>query len=918
MGRRNEDEGMVQSHAGDQAVGRRAAQLILGVDTVVSDDLVSIMRMLFFRFLVFTSVFSLPMLATGEAPVRWRIAGGIALVGLVAWWSYGRRRGGFPAWTLVPECLALLMLGVAVGDPPRALGVLYVALYFRGFFGTARAAAALGLAFIVAHIGAVGVAQMLGFAPAATTLAAPGVLTQIPGFALTVVIIRVLVAVATRREEDVRRQQILVDVGAALGVAERPVELATAACDGAVAFVAATHGVPAAVAYGEDGHLRIAASTDPDLIGTTLELDDWNGRGRDAPRSTRPAILDADAAPGTWSGATAVPVVANGVAAGALLVGTTGQGLPAALTSLASQMGLALARIDAAQELQAREARFRSLVANATDVIRVLDAAGTIIHESEPVRRVLGYDPDQLIGRSAFELIHPDDVDDLRRLFEAMSKGPTDIAPVAECRIRHADGSWRHVEGIVRNLLDDPAVKGFVINYRDITERKEMEAELRHRALHDPLTDLPNRTLFHDRVDHALSTGERSGGTVAVIFVDLDDFKMINDGFGHGAGDAVLKAVAARLQDHIQPSDTCARLGGDEFGVLLVDPAGLAAVHEASNRIVDAVQEPVPFEDGTVTVDASLGMVLSTGHETADDLIRNADLAMYRAKSSGKGRCEVFEAGMHEAIRARVDLKADLERGIAAQEFVAFFQPIVELETEDVVGVEALVRWRHPRRGVLAPAAFMTIAEETGLIVSIGRQVIAQACRDAAAWTSARDRPLSINVNLSAPELQEPGLPDFLAAVLDEHDLDPRRLIVEITESMLMIDTATATTTLERLTRLGVRVALDDFGTGFSSLTYLQQFPVDVVKIDKSFVDSLGGSDESPLAGAILGLGRSLGLAVTAEGVEDRIQLAKLRELGCEEAQGYYFSKPLSAADAQAFINEHAGAVPIGIAGTTS
>ena len=911
---------MVRSEAGDgHTTWRRAARLILGVDTAAFEDLVSTMRVLFFRFLLLMSVFAVPMLVTGEAPVVWRIAGGVALASLVAWWSYGCRRGGFPTWTLVPEGVALLVLGIAVGDPPRALGVLYIALYFRGFFGTARSAAALGVTYIAAHLGAVWVAGMLGFAPPATTLSAPSVLTQAPGFALTIVIIRVLVSVATSQEEDVRRQQVLAGVGAALAVAERPVEVAIAACDGGAAFVASTHAARVAVALREEGELRIAAATDPDLVGTTLEPDGLPGPGTDVAPGAMPAILDAAAAPATWSETTAVPLAVDGAVAGALLVGTTERGMAAALTSLASQTGLALARVRASQQLQAREARFRSLVANATDVIRVLDATGTIIYESEPVRRVLGHDPAQLIGRSAFELMHPDDVEDLRGLFEALRDSPTGNALVAECRMRHSDGSWRHLEGMVRNLLDDPAVAGFVIKYRDITERKELEAQLRHRALHDPLTELPNRTLFHDRVDHALSTWERSGGAVAVIFVDLDDFKMINDGLGHSAGDSVLKAVGARLQDSIRPSDTCARLGGDEFGVLLVDPHGLAAVHETSSRILEAVRRPVPFGDDTIAVDASLGIVLSTGQETADDLVRNADLAMYRAKGAGKGRYEVFEPGMHEVIRTRMDLKADLERGIAAQEFVPFFQPIVELDAEEVAGVEALVRWRHPRRGLLVPAAFMTLAEETGLIVPIGRQVIAQACRDAAGWRSADGRPLSISVNLSAPELQDPGLPAFLAALLDEHDLDPRRLIVEITESMLMVDTEIAATTLERLTGIGVRVALDDFGTGFSSLTYLQQFPVDIVKIDKSFVDSLGeASDESPLAGAILALGRSLGLTVTAEGVEDGTQLARLRELGCEEAQGYYFSKPLSAADTHAFVHARAGAVPIGTAGSTS
>ena len=910
---------MGRSQVRDGRAGwQRAARLISGVDTAVFDDLVSTMRVIFFRFLLLVSVLAFPLLLTGEAPVAWRVAGGIALTGLVAWWRHGHRRGGFPVWALVPEGLGLAVTGIAVGDPPRALGVLYLALYFRGFFGTARSAAAMAVTVMAAHLGAVAAASALGFAPAATTLAAPGVLTQLPGFALTTVMIRMLVAVATRREEDVRRRQVLADVGAALGAAARRVDLARAACDGAVAFIDPTRVARVAVAFREDAGLRVAASTDPSLVGTMLELTDAPGLGREVLRWAMPAVLAAGDGPATWPDTTVMPLVVDGAVAGALLVGTTERGLSGALTSLTAQIGLALARVNVAHEVQTREARFRSLVANATDVIRVLDACGTIVHESEPVRHVLGYDPGQLIGRSAFELMHPNDVDEMRTLFDALHDCPSDAVQVADCRVRHADGSWRHLEGAVRNLLDDPAVQGYVVNYRDITQRRELEAELRHRALHDPLTELPNRALFHDRVAHALRARKAEGGAVAVIFVDLDDFKMINDGLGHGAGDAVLKAVGARLRDSVRPSDTCARLGGDEFGVLLTSPPGPAEVHEVSNQILEAVRRPVPYEGGTVDVDASLGIVVSTGEEVAEDLIRNADLAMYRAKSSGKGHYEVFEAGMHEVIRTRIKLRADLERGVAAQEFVAAYQPIVELASDDVVGVEALVRWRHPERGLLAPADFLALAEETGLIVPIGRQVMAQACRDAAAWTSARGRPLHINVNLSAPELQDPSVTGFLSALLGEYDVDPHRLIVEITESMLMVDTDTAATTLERLARLGVRVALDDFGTGFSSLAYLQRFPVDVVKIDKTFVDSLGGgSDEFPLAGAILALGRSLGLAVTAEGVEHGVQLARLRELRCERAQGFFLSEPLPAAAAQMFIRARAGAVPIGIAGTT-
>jgi diguanylate cyclase (GGDEF)-like protein len=436
-----------------------------------------------------------------------------------------------------------------------------------------------------------------------------------------------------------------------------------------------------------------------------------------------------------------------------------------------------------------------------------------------------------------------------------------------------------------------------VINYRDITERKELEARLRHQAMHDALTGLPNRDLFYDRVDHALEQRRRSGGMIGIVYVDLDNFKMVNDAWGHAAGDEVLVAVAQRLRAAMRDSDTCARLGGDEFGVLLESLSHTDAAYEAGARVLDALGLPVDLDTRSVDVEASAGIVIATGAETVDEIIRNADIAMYRAKGAGKGRYEIFEASMRESVRERVRLRADLERGLAAGEFVAHYQPIVALSSMTVVGVEALVRWHHPQRGLLAPEAFITVAEETGVVVPIGRNILAQACRDVRGWRNRTGAPLRLGVNLSGRELADPELERYVVNVLEDSGLDPHLLSFELTENMLLADVDTTQDTLRALSLLGAGIVLDDFGTGYSSLAYLERYPVDVVKIDKSFVDRLGDVTESPMAGAIIALGHTFDVSVNAEGVERRTQVERLHELGCELAQGRYFASPRPAAD---------------------
>jgi diguanylate cyclase (GGDEF)-like protein len=425
-----------------------------------------------------------------------------------------------------------------------------------------------------------------------------------------------------------------------------------------------------------------------------------------------------------------------------------------------------------------------------------------------------------------------------------------------------------------------------------LAELTELKEELRHRAFHDSLTNLPNRTLFTERVAHALTRRERSSHGLGVLFLDIDDFKTINDSLGHTAGDQVLRIVAERLRRCLRPSDTVARLGGDEFGILLDDMADTTDALIAAERILDALSEPAYLEGREVSIRASLGITVDGHDEQAETLLRNADLAMYMAKRRGKGRYQVFEASMHSEMVERLELTANLTRAIDQHEFALQYQPIVNLETGSIEGVEALVRWRHPTRGLLSPADFIPLAEETGLIIPLGWAILDEACTRAARWQEAGGPPMSVSVNLSPKQLTDPGLVEGVREALERSGIDPGSLILEITEDVLMHEVESTMRTLQDLKGLGVRLAIDDFGTGYSSLSYLERFPVDMLKIAKTFVDGLG-RQRSTLVEAVIRLGEALGLRIVAEGIETAEQLDRLRGLRCEQGQGYLFARPL-------------------------
>jgi diguanylate cyclase (GGDEF)-like protein/PAS domain S-box-containing protein len=549
--------------------------------------------------------------------------------------------------------------------------------------------------------------------------------------------------------------------------------------------------------------------------------------------------------------------------------------------------------------LQESEARFRALVQNSSDVITVVDPGGVITYQSPSSQRIFQRPPEELEGTSVralgVELVHRDD---LEALLEAMGApwGPDETTRHAEFRLRAAEGTWRCVESTLTNALGDPYVNGLIFNTRDVTRRKVLEERLRHQAFHDSLTGQPNRALLLDRMEVALSRRAHERHPLALLLLDLDGFKKVNDSLGHLAGDELLKQVAHRLSRCVRGGDSVARLGGDEFAILLDEMANRGDATIVAERMLDALAQPFWIQSKSIFVRASIGIVVSgAGEHTPEELLRDADVAMYSAKAGGKNRFEVFEPRMQTEIAERLSLEADLRNGLEHEQLLLCYQPIVELATTRISGVEALVRWSHPQRGLVSPGEFIPLAEESGLIVPIGRWVLQEACRQAQVWRRAHpDLDLLMSVNVSGRQLQESDLPGDIARILAQLELAPSCLVLEITESVLTRQTAEVIDTMERLRSLGVRLAIDDFGTGYSSLSYLQRFPIDVLKIDRSFVGRVAaGPEESALARAIIKLAQTLELDICAEGIEEADQLARLVALGCPHGQGYLFSPPV-------------------------
>jgi len=566
------------------------------------------------------------------------------------------------------------------------------------------------------------------------------------------------------------------------------------------------------------------------------------------------------------------------------------------------------------RQLAEREQIFQLITENAADMIAVIDRSGKRLYNSPAYQKILGYGPEELAATSSLDQIHPDD---RARVQEASAKASTTgRGEQLEYRIRHKDGSWRFLESTASAIRDNEGqTSGLVIVNRDITQRKRAEERLAHQAFHDSLTDLPNRSLFLDRLQRSVAVSRRHlDFKFAVLFIDIDEFKVFNDSLGHTAGDSLLVQIANRLSAGLRGSDTVsrpcicedtelfagestlARPGGDEFTVLieeLHDPSDAIRVAE---RIQQRLATPFHFNDQQIVLSVSIGIAFSNGGGTeAPDALRDAEIAMYRAKSGGKARCEVFDQTMHAGAIKRLQLETDLRKAIELNQFCVYYQPVVSLRTGRIVGFETLSRWQRPE-GLIMPGEFIAVADDTGIILAINRQLLRDACLQLLSWQTLFpcDPPLSVNVNIAPKQFAQPELAAEIGKTLQETGLNPSCLNLEITETIAMADADRSAVVLSEFKALGVRLDIDDFGTGYSSLSRLQRFPVDALKIDRSFTSRVDTDAETAeIVRIIVMLAHGLHLKVVAEGVETEAQAVFLTEIGCELAQGYLYSKPV-------------------------
>ena len=553
-------------------------------------------------------------------------------------------------------------------------------------------------------------------------------------------------------------------------------------------------------------------------------------------------------------------------------------------------------RLYAEQVRNLSEKRFRSLVQNSFDAVLIIGKDLIIRYVTPSVERVFGYSSDDIVGKKFDELVHPDDVLQVLGYFKNLiTKGG--LSTSAEWRLRDKNGDWIFVENTGNNLLLDENVRGIVVNSRNITDRRRTEDRMLHDAFHDALTGLPNRALFLDHLKLALSRAKRhSSSKFAVLFIDLDRFKYVNDSLGHYAGDLLLIEVARRIEKCLRPGDTVARLGGDEFTILLEDIGTLDDVTVIAERVQQKIFEPFDLDGREFITTVSIGIALGNPeYLNAENVLRDADTAMYHAKVAGKARFAVFDQDMHALVISTMETEADMRRAIEREEFFLLYQPIISTSKFTLAGFEALVRWQHPTRGIVPPDDFIPLAEETGLIVPMSLWIMHEVGRQCALWRELLPTaPLTVSINISCKHFQQPDLVEQVARVLHEAKLDAKSLKLEITESAMMENTERTAEKLKGLRGLGIELSLDDFGTGYSSLSYLHRFPLDTLKIDRSFVGHLDEEGEHyEIVRTIVSLAKSLGMKTVAEGVETEKQFIKLQELGCDYAQGFFFSKPL-------------------------
>jgi diguanylate cyclase (GGDEF)-like protein/PAS domain S-box-containing protein len=555
--------------------------------------------------------------------------------------------------------------------------------------------------------------------------------------------------------------------------------------------------------------------------------------------------------------------------------------------------------------LRDSEERFRALTEQSTDIILITDPSGQIKYASPSVYTVLAVHGDRLVGTNMMDLIQPED------FAKTMSTGPRPVAhrqnPIVEFRLRHADGRWLDFECVVRNLIQHKNIGGIVYNARDTTERKHAQEQLLFNATHDVLTGLPDRALFLGRLQSVVDRLKRHPHeAAAVLFLDIDDFKVVNDCYGHATGDALIKEVSNRLRACMRSDGTIARIGGDEFTVLVEDVTDPRDAVRVAERIQSSFERPFLLEGLEVFKSMSIGIALTSPETSAEAVLQNADIAMYRAKNQGKARSELFDRTMHEQVMSRLLLEAKLRYALQNEELTLHYQPIVAVDTGAVQGFEALLRWQPSGSNSIPPSTFVPVAEQCGLIVPISVWVLKKACLEAASWRQRypADPALYVSINISSKHFSHVGFIGHVKDALEESTVDPQCITIELTESLAMNDVSATGQTMSQLRTLGVKLSIDDFGTGYSSLSYLRRFPVDTLKIDQSFVKTMDAENYA-IVKTIIGLAHNLELKVVAEGVETPNQHQLLALAGCGSAQGYLFAEPMPANSVGAFIESN-------------
>jgi len=557
-------------------------------------------------------------------------------------------------------------------------------------------------------------------------------------------------------------------------------------------------------------------------------------------------------------------------------------------------------------ELEKREQRFRALVEKSWSGVVLLNSDLAFSYVGASTFRLLGYSEEELKGTTLLSYVHPRERQAARQIFAELAAGQRQESH-GELRFMHKSGTWVWLEGFAQNLLHDPSVTAIIINYRDISQRKATEKQLEYQAYYDALTGLPNRLLFRDRVVIAMAQARRNKRGIAVMYLDLDHFKLVNDGLGHSIGDALLSEVAARLQSSIRSSDTISRLGGDEFTVLLNEVADSDSAAGVARKILQSFARPFRVQAHELFVTASIGISLFPGDgEDVETLLKCADSAMYRAKELGRNQMQLFTASMNERYVRRLAVEQSLHHALERDELEVYYQPIFDRSRRRIDSLEALVRWNHPTRGLVLPGDFIGLAEDTGLIVPMGDSILRTVARQLRQWHDAGLTGLRASVNISAPQFQQPNFVASVAAAIAENGLDPSALQLEMTESIAVQNIEMTMNVLRDLRTLGVSVAVDDFGTGQSSLIYLKRFPIDTVKIDQVFVrDATADQSTAAIVSYIINLAHTLGLTVVAEGVETEEQFAFLQLHGCDFVQGFLFSAAMPAHEVEAFVAAH-------------